>query len=68
MKKFKIIDDSGVDYAFLSGFGISDKSWKGQIVKGDYCPSLYAGAVVVEKPFGLSGVYVASKECFEEIK
>lgn len=65
--KYRIIDDSGVDYAFLSAFGVSNKSWVGQIVEGKPCPSLYQGAVVVVKPFGLSGVYVAGSECFEEI-
>jgi len=66
--KYRIVDDSGVDYDFLSGFGIPYQSWKGEIVEGGPCPSLYAGAVVVEKPFGITGFYIASSECFEEVE
>jgi len=67
MKKYLIIDDSGVDYNFLAAFGYSDQSWKGQIVIGNPAPNLYAGAVVVEKPFGISGTWTTEIECLKEI-
>lgn len=37
LKSYMIIDDSGVDYAFLR----DNRSWVGQVVKGNPCPSLY---------------------------
>lgn len=64
---FKIIDDSGVDYNFLSAFCIPSTSWKGQIVKGFRAPTLYAGAVIVEKPYGISGVWITDEKNLEEV-
>jgi len=67
MRKYKIIDDSGVDYNFIAGFGYEKKSWLGQIVQGGPNPALYTDAITVEKPFGIGGTYTADKKCFEEI-
>ena len=62
-KTYKIIDDSGVDYAFLG----DRRPWTGQVVEGFPTPSFYPGAVTVRKPFGLTGTYTASAAAFEEI-
>ena len=67
MKKYKIINDSGVDYKFLAGFGHPKTSWVGQIVKGNWS-SWAGGTLTVEKPFGISGTYTADASHFEEIK
>lgn len=48
MKKYKIIDDSGVDYNFLAGFGHPTTSWVGQIVKGNKT-DWAGGSIIVEK-------------------
>lgn len=63
MKKYKIVDDSGLDYNFLHGFG-EEKSWLGEIVNGADEP--VNGSLTVEQPFG-PGTWTASAECFEEV-
>ena len=68
LRSYRIIDDSGVDYNFLAGgFRQSSPRWLGQIVKGGPCPGLYEGAMVVEKPFGLTGSYTCDAKCLEEV-
>ena len=67
MKTYKIINDSGVDYNFLAGFGHPKTSWVGQIVKGGERSSWGGGTITVEKPFGISGTYTADESHFEEI-
>lgn len=67
MKTFKIVNDSGVDYNFLAGFGHPKTSWLGQIVKGNTI-DWAGGSVIVEKPFGIAGTYTAPASHFEEIK
>jgi hypothetical protein len=58
LKHYKIIDESGVDFNFLSAFGVSRRSWVGQVVSGNVADYLYPGAIVVNKPFGISGVWI----------
>jgi hypothetical protein len=63
MKKYRIINDAGVDYGMVG----DSRSWIGQIVSGGPSPSFYPDAISVEKPFGLIGSYTASACNFEEI-
>lgn len=67
-KKYEIIDDSGVDYNFLGPEAVSRGSWKGQIVNGNEAPGLYEGAIVIEKPFGLTGVWISDTKSLREIE
>lgn len=66
MKTYKIIDDSGVDYNFLAGFGYPKTPWIGQIVQGN--ESFIMDCIIVNKPFGISGTYTADKSHFQEIE
>ena len=60
---YLIVDDSGVDYAFLR----DDRPWKGQIVLGSpVCDKPYR-CITIEKPYGLPGWYTASPEAFREV-
>lgn len=68
MNKYRIINDSGVDYNFLGKEAKAKGSWVGQIVIGGPNPSLYPDCITVEKPFGLLGTYSASSENFELIE
>lgn len=68
MNKYRIIDDSGVDYNFLGKKAKAKGSWVGQIVKGAPNPSLYPNCVTVEKPFGLGGTYSADACRFELVE
>jgi hypothetical protein len=65
--KYKIIDDSGVPYAFIGDY----RSWVGQIVEGSEV-RITEGApyprITIEKPYGLPGTYTAPPERFLEIK
>ena len=63
MKKYKIVDDSGVDYAFLSGFG-EVQSWLGEVVEGVDEP--VNGCLTVKQPFG-PGTWTADVSCFEVV-
>jgi len=63
MKIYQIVNDDGVDKSFLG----DNRSWIGEIVKGQPAPELYPDAVIVEKPFGLPGTYTASAKNFKEI-
>ena len=66
MKNYEIIDDSGVDYAFI-GEDRNRRPWVGQIVKGsDVCDRPYR-CITIEKPYGLIGTYTAPPEAFREI-
>ncbi len=63
--KYRIVNDSGVDYAFLG----DRQSWLGRTVVGwpsssDRLP----GQVTVEKPYGQAGTYTAPAEHFERIE
>ena len=66
MKTYEIIDDSGVDYAFL-GEDKYVRPWVGQIVKGSPVYEKPYRHIVVEKPYGLTGTYTADPEVFREI-
>ena len=66
MKQYKIINDSGVPYNFLAGFGYSKKSWLGEVVKGGEIN--HYGCITVEKPFGISGTYTVDASHLEELK
>lgn len=66
MKTYRIINESGIDYNFIAGFGHPKTSWIGQIVKGGNVN--HYGFITVEKPFGIAGTYTADASHFEEIK
>ena len=58
-----IINDSGVDYAFLQ----NDKCWLGEVVEGDTSTHI-EGCITIQKPFGLNGTYTADASHFIEVK
>ena len=58
---FELVDDSGVDYAFLSGFGMLE-SWKGKIMPGHRNKD---GTITWEQPGGC-GTYTADESRFRE--
>lgn len=60
---FELIDDSGVDYAFLSGFGYKE-SWKGKVCSGHRNDN---GTITWQQPCGY-GTYTADESHFKEIK
>lgn len=63
MKKYKIVDDSGVDYNFLRIH--REDRWLGEIVEGSDEP--LNGCITVKQPSG-DGTWTAPVECFEEVK
>ena len=65
MKYYEILDDSGVDYAFM-GEDRNKRPWLGQIVKGWASKSPY-DCISVEKPYGIAGTYTASPSAFREV-
>ena len=65
MTQYKLIDDSGVDYSFLSAFSYA-RSWKDQILRGKVSPHL-EGHITVEKPFNIPGTFTAPRECFVKV-
>jgi hypothetical protein len=60
---FELIDESGVDYAFLSGFGYKE-SWKGKVCSGHRNDN---GTITWQQPCGC-GTYTADESHFKEIK
>ena len=68
VSKYLILDDSGVDYAFL---GYTGPSWVGQIVEG--CPTRFENCTLqdyltLEKPFGLGGTWSSDAKNFKKIE
>ena len=60
--RYKIVDDSGVDYAFI---GQKDGSWLGAIVEGWPAGHLPDSITVRQPSGGPASTYTANKEAFE---
>lgn len=67
MATWKLIDDSGVDYAFIRAFRpwIADGEWLGAVVHGADEPN-EIGLLTVEHPGGI-GTFTAPVERFERL-
>ena len=67
---YRIINDSGVDYKFLRGFGGDKRSWLGQVVLGQPAKPEWLKQVSVQQPFQDSQVvtYTADENHFELVK
>ncbi len=65
-KHYKIIDDSGIDYKFIAGFGIHS-CWQDKIVEGSESPRYLGNStfrtITVRLPG--QGFYTADASCFE---
>ena len=62
MKKYKIINDTGVPYSFIGDY----TPWLNQIVNGAESP-VSKELITIEKPHGQLGWFTTDKENLEEI-